>query len=289
MSTEPFAPGVSPPPEVDKAPPLGLLVTGTDVVVTIDGDEVTLPDRVAVEPLAEQGAASWLYLGTLGDQRCYAAALGPAEAQVPPPFARVPVRELFERLDAARLAAVGQALALVEWDTMHRHCGRCAAATVRDDEHRVRRCPRCAATFHPRIPPAVIVLVTRGSQMLLARNVRFPPGRFSAVAGFAEPGESLEQAARREVREEVGVEVAELRYFGSQPWPFGHSLMIGFVADHAGGDIRVDGEEIVEAAWFSVDRLPDLPPPISIARQLIDVFVSERTPALATVSSTPTR
>jgi NAD+ diphosphatase len=278
MSTERFVPGLSP-AEAAQALPVGLLVAGTDVVVKLDGDETSLPDRAELQPLVEPGAAPWLYLGTLGDRPCYAAALASADTRVAPPFARVPVRHLFDRLDAERLAAVGQALAIVEWNTMHRYCGRCAAETVLETTERVRRCPRCAAPFHPRIPPAVIVLVTRGDQLLLARNVQFPVGRFSAVAGFVEPGESLEQAARREVREEVGVELAELRYFGSQPWPFGRSLMVGFVADHAAGEIRVDGGEIVEAAWFSADRLPELPPPLSIARQLIETFVSARRPA----------
>jgi NAD+ diphosphatase len=273
MSTERFVPGSRAPRDAEG---LGLLVAGTDVVVQLDGDQIALPSRAHVQSLAEPGTAAWLYLGTLGGRPCHAAALASPEAQVAPPFARVPARQLFDRLDAEHLAAVGQAMAVVEWNTMHRYCGRCAGETELRAEERVRRCPRCDAHFHPRIAPAVIVLVTRGRQMLLARNVRFPPGRFSAVAGFAEPGESLEQAARREVREEVGVELAELRYFGSQPWPFGHSLMIGFVAEHAGGDVRVDGDEIVEADWFSADRLPELPPKVSIARQLIDAFVSGR-------------
>ena len=274
MSTERFVPGSCAPPDAGNAAPLGLLIAGMDVVVRVDGDQTALPDRTAVQSLAEPGAAAWLYVGTLGGRLCYAAAVASADVQVSPPLACVPARQLFDQWDAERLAAVGQALALVEWNTMHRYCGRCAAETVLEADERLRRCPRCDARFHPRIPPAVIVLVTRGQQMLLARNVRFPPGRFSAVAGFAEPGESLEQAARREVREEVGVELGDLHYFGSQPWPFGRSLMIGFVADHASGDIRVDGDEIVEAAWFSGDRLPDLPPTFSIARQLIDAFVS---------------
>ncbi len=252
-----------------------------DVVVKVDEDQTSLPDRTAVQSLAEPGAAAWLYLGTLGGRPCYAAAVASADAHVSPPLTRVPARELFDKLDAERLAAVGQALALVGWNAMHRYCGRCAAETVLHADERLRRCPRCDAHFHPRISPAVIVLVTRGHQMLLARNVRFPPGRFSAVAGFAEPGESLEQAARREVREEVGVELADLHYFGSQPWPFGRSLMIGFVAEHASGDIRVDGDEIVEAAWFSADRLPDLPPTLSIARQLINAFVSAHPSAIS--------
>jgi NAD+ diphosphatase len=139
---------------------------------------------------------------------------------------------------------------------------------------RTRSCPRCGLTFHPRIPPAIIVLVERGDELLLARGAQFPPGRFSAVAGFVEIGESLEQAARREVKEEVGVDIGELRYFSSQPWPFGHSLMIGFHARYLGGEVRPDGVEIVEASWFPRGALPLLPPPISIARKMIDNFLA---------------
>ena len=121
----------------------------------------------------------------------------------------------------------------------------------------------------------MIVLVVRHHEMLLARNVQFPAGRFSAVAGFVEIGESLESAARREVREEVGVDVGELNYFGSQPWPFGRSLMVGFIGRWAAGDIRVDRAEIAEAAWFTADHLPAaLPPPVSIARRMIEAFLA---------------
>jgi NAD+ diphosphatase len=183
------------------------------------------------------------------------------------------VRSLFSALDPARLDLVGKAIALAEFEDTHRFCGRCGAPTVASTAERAKRCPSCGLTFHPRIPPAVITLVERDGRMLLARNSRFKNGVFSAVAGFVEVGESLEQAAIREVREEVGVEVGELRYFGSQPWPFGHSLMVGFFARHLVGDIAVDGDEIAEADWFGPDRLPPLPPHISIARKMIDAFL----------------
>jgi NAD+ diphosphatase len=129
-------------------------------------------------------------------------------------------------------------------------------------------------TFHPRIPPAVIVLVEQEGRLLLARGANFPPGRFSAVAGFVEIGESLEDAARREVQEEVGVRITDLRY-SSQPWPFGHSLMIGFHARYDGGELRPDGVEIAEADWFRHDALPQLPPRISIARRMIEHFLAQ--------------
>jgi NAD+ diphosphatase len=139
---------------------------------------------------------------------------------------------------------------------------------------RARSCPNCELTAHLRIPPAVITLVERGDQILLARGANFPPGMFGAVAGFVEIGESLEDTARREVAEEVGVRIANLRYFSSQAWPFGRSLMVGFHASDASGELRADGTEIVEADWFSRERLLLLPPKISIARRLIEDFLA---------------
>ena len=132
------------------------------------------------------------------------------------------------------------------------------------------RCPACGLLAYPRLSPAIMVLVRDGERLLLARSPRFKPGVYSALAGFVEPGETLEQCAVREVREEVGIEIANLRYFASQPWPFPNSLMIAFFADYAGGDLRLDPTEIEAAEWFTPDRLPLLPEPISISRRLID-------------------
>ena len=135
------------------------------------------------------------------------------------------------------------------------------------------RCPRCGMMHYPRVSPAVIVRVNRGEAVLLARSPGFPKGMRSVLAGFVEPGESIEETVRREVREEVGVEVRNLRYFGSQPWPFPNSLMIGMTADHAGGELAPQPGEIEDAAWYRADDLPGIPPKISIARRLIDDFV----------------
>ncbi|MGA7936486.1 MAG: NAD(+) diphosphatase [Kovacikia sp.] len=127
---------------------------------------------------------------------------------------------------------------------------------------------------YPRLSPAVIVLISRGEELLLARAPRFPAGMYSILAGFVEPGESLEETVIREVREEVGIEITDIRYFGSQPWPFPNSLMIGFTATYAGGEIVIEPEELSEAAWFNKHALPPIPPKLSIARKLIDWFVS---------------
>ena len=140
---------------------------------------------------------------------------------------------------------------------------------------RAKECCRCGHLVFPRISPAVIVLIERGDEVLLARAARFADGFYSVLAGFVEPGESLEEAVSREVEEESGITVKDIRYFGSQPWPFPDSLMIGFTARYAAGELRIDGKEILEGQWFSVDDLPRIPGKISIARRLIDWFIEK--------------
>jgi NAD+ diphosphatase len=252
----------------------GVVVRGVEVLVAVRGDTVAFPRRAEVLAVADEHGG-WIEVGILDGRGWLAAPLAEG-GSVPAGLAFVSARGLLDRVSPAELALVGQALALVEFETMHRRCGRCGIPTEPVAGERARRCPVGHGTFHPRIAPAAIVLVVRGHEMLLARNVQFPTGRFSAVAGFVEIGESLEAAARREVREEVGVEVGDLTYFGSQPWPFGRSLMVGFIGTWLAGDIRVDRTEIAEAAWFTAQHLPPaLPPPVSIARRMIDAFLAK--------------
>lgn len=180
------------------------------------------------------------------------------------------LRSLFGVMADDLVAIAGRAVQLSEWDRTHRFCGVCATPTERDPNERARRCPACKHASYPRISPAMMCLVTRGDQILLARNVNFPPGRYSALAGFLEAGESIEDAVHREVREEVGIEVGPPKYFASQSWPFPNSLMIAYTAEYAGGELTPNGHEIAEADWFDYSNLPQLPPRISIARALID-------------------
>jgi NAD+ diphosphatase len=212
-------------------------------------------------------------LGPLGDARALAAAVEDTPLDAPLDVGRL--RDIYPLLGDARFALAGCATQVVEWASTHRFCGRCATRTERAGTERCLRCPACGLLAYPRIAPAVIVLVRRGDEALLARGARFPGRFFSTLAGFVEIGESLEETVVREVREEVGVEVQSARYFGSQPWPFPHSLMVGFFADWASGDIRPDGAEIVEAGWFRVDALPEVPPRLSIARRLIDAWIAD--------------
>jgi NAD+ diphosphatase len=215
-----------------------------------------------------------LYLGTYREEHCFVAEL-PADSPVPEGFERQGLRALFGAVEEPLAALAGRAFQLMEWDRNHHYCGRCGTpTTVRTDE-RSRQCPGCSLTSYPPVAPAVMVLVTDGRRMLLARKPMWPEGRYSAIAGFVEPGETLEDTVRRETLEEVGVEVGRLRYFASQPWPFPHSLMVAFIAEHAGGEVRPDGVEIVEAGWFGPDQLPKLPPRISIARRLIEAVAAE--------------
>ena len=213
------------------------------------------------------------YVGRLDGDDCFALHVG--EAAVAEPWSVQGLRSLFVPLGEEPFVVAGRAVQLAAFGDTHRFCGRCGKPTRPLAHEHAARCEACGLVCYPRIAPAIIVLVRRGERALLARSARFTTGMYSTLAGFVEPGESLEQTLAREVREEVGIEVDEMRYFGSQPWPFPHSLMVGFVARHAGGEIRVDGEEIVDARWFTVDDLPAIPPRPSIARKLIDAWIDD--------------
>lgn len=187
----------------------------------------------------------------------------------------VSLRAVFGLLGAEAFAFAGRATQLLDWYANHRFCGRCGTPTGRMAGEPAMRCPACGLLAYPRLSPAVMVLVRDGRRLLLARSPHFKPGVYSALAGFVEPGETLEQCAVREVREEVGVDIAHLRYFASQPWPFPNSLMIAFFADYAGGAITPQPGEIEAADWFAPEALPLLPEPISISRRLIEAALRE--------------
>ena len=213
-----------------------------------------------------------LLIGQWQGRPCYA-----IEAeQIPTHFVGElrPVRSIFGSEGPEAFALAGRATQMIDWQKNHQFCGHCGTPNIMKTTEFAMECPACRLTAYPRISPAVMVLVERGNDLLLARSPHFKPGVFSALAGFVEPGETLEQCAVREVREEVGIEITNLRYFKSQPWPFPNSLMIAYFADYAGGTITPDPSEIEAADWFSRDALPLLPDPVSIARQLIEAALS---------------
>jgi len=210
------------------------------------------------------------YLGQLDGVPCFSARLSPD--QLPPDSRAESLRAVWGLLPEVQWWIAGRAFQVLEWDRTHRFCGACGAPTVALPSERARRCEGCRLDFYPRVSPAIIVLIHRGEEALLARSSLRPHGFYSTLAGFVEPGESLEEALEREVFEEVGVRVKNLRYFGSQPWPFPHSLMVGYHAEWESGDLRPDEREIADAQWFRHDALPTIPPGASIARKLIDAW-----------------
>lgn len=171
---------------------------------------------------------------------------------------------------------LGYAAQIGTWAREHRFCGSCGQPMTQIRWERAMYCQPCDLRSYPRISPSMIVLVTRGDEILLARSPRFVTGVYSTLAGFAEPGESAEDCLAREVREEVAVEVKNIQYVGSQCWPFPHSMMLGFHAEYAGGEIVMQPDEIEDAQWFNVHDLPPLPAGRSIARYLIDLYVARR-------------
>ncbi|HEY7036027.1 MAG TPA: NAD(+) diphosphatase [Thermomicrobiales bacterium] len=270
------------PPAGDDTPDhaLWFVFRGSEILVVEDapvpaGGIPLFPDpaALAVEPLRRN------YLGAFTGRHCYAAEIA-AEIEPPPGATFRNLRTLYGRVSDDLFALAGRAAQIVEWDRSHQFCGRCGTPTEYAIGERAKKCPACGLLSFPRLSPAIIVLVERGDEVLLARGTGFPGGMYSTLAGFVEPGESLEEAVHREIFEEAGISLTDLRYFGSQPWPFPHSLMIGFTAQYAGGEIVIDPTEIADARWFTVDTLPEVPQKLSIARRLIDSYVAKHGPPL---------
>lgn len=245
----------------------------TSLVVAVRGNRVLLFDREPDEP--------GIFLGTLAGRHCWAVdADGDGDgnligADVIELGAEVEeftdLRMLWGAVDEATWYLAGRAVQLIEWRRTHQFCGRCGTETEEAPGERARVCPSCGLLAYPRLAPAVIMLVERDDgRALLARNAMFPPGIFSCLSGFVEPGETLEHAVVREVREEVGLEVGDVEFRGSQPWPFPHQIMVGFGARYLGGEITLDEKEIAEAFWYTREEAPVFPTNMSIAGRLID-------------------
>lgn len=278
--TTTFFPAITP-PDGPARPALWFLFQGNRLLVHDVEDGPVIPQLKSAQDLGLV-TLRWQYLGRLATDEsvthCFSGEL--ADDVAPPAGMRFEnLRALYVRLDETLFWLAGRAVQIVDWDRTHQFCGRCGSATVNQIHDRSKTCPACGLTNYPRLSPAVIVRVERrdenGQRILLARAQRFPASLFSVLAGFVEPGETLEECVRREIFEEVGLHVTNIRYFGSQPWPFPHSLMIAFVADYEDGEIAVDPGELAEAAWYAADALPNIPPPPSIANRLITSWLLE--------------
>jgi NAD+ diphosphatase len=237
-----------------------------DLLLVRDGAPLTAAELDGIEPLP---------LGRLNGRLCLAFEL-PDGYEPGPGLALEHLRPLWGRLPDPLWTLAGRALQTVAWYRDNAFCGRCGTPTERLAGERARGCPNCGLAAYPRLAPAVIVLIERDGKALLCHGVRFPGTMYSCLAGFVEPGESLEECVHREIREEAGIEVTDLTYAGSQPWPFPHSLMVGFFARYAGGELKLDPTEIVDGDWFGPDELPAVPPYPSIARRLIDEWLERQ-------------
>jgi NAD+ diphosphatase len=250
------------------------LFIAKEMIVMEQGETKSVPIVINPAELGLQPDGEW-YLGTLDGCRCYCAEIT-ENTSIPERMVSCGLRDLYEPLEESHHKIAMKALHLIEWDRTTRYCSRCGTETRRAKGMIAKECPGCGFLIFPRISPAVIVLIERDNRLLLARARRFTAEIYSVLAGFVEPGETLEETVKREIEEEVGIRVKNIRYFGSQPWPFPDSLMIGFTAEYESGEIRIDEEEIVDAGWFDPSTLPNIPGKISIARQLIDWFVNAK-------------
>ncbi len=183
------------------------------------------------------------------------------------------LRPLHTSISEEFYSVAGRAMQLLNWDRTHQYCGVCGNVTFTRQKERCKECSSCGHLAYPKMAPAVMALVIRNKQILLARSPHFPPKVYSVLAGFVDPGETLEQCVIREVREEVGIKVKNVRYFASQPWPFSYSLMIAFTCEWEDGEVIMDPLEIEDAAWFDKSNLPELAPKLSLARTLIEFYL----------------
>lgn len=216
------------------------------------------------------------FLGKHGEFPCWSA--GISEKNQPEGYKWVRLRALYGKVDDTIWGIAGYARQMNDWNRDFKFCGRCGTLTDNKNDENAKVCPACDLVSYPRISPAIITAVVKDDQLLLARGVRFPNTKmFSVLAGFVEPGESLEECVSREVFEETGIRVRDISYFKSQPWPFPDSLMIGFTARYDGGELEIDTREIVQAGWFRADNLPLVPAGYTLAGELIEWFVKRQT------------
>ena len=257
----PFVP--CPPIPAGNGPAAVILLSPGAIALTADG---TLPVMQNCP-----GELDFYQIGFSGKIPCCAAQL-PQDAPLPEGLHWQDTRSAMLALPDGERIAAGRAKTLLFWQNRRKFCGACGQELTPQTDECARRCPDCGAQYFPVLAPAMIVAVHRGEELLLATNARFKPGMYSILAGFVEAGESVEDAIRREVREEVNIDITNIRYFGSQSWPYPNSLMLGFEADYAGGILKPDGVEILDARWCRANELPLTPGPGSIAHELIAAF-----------------
>jgi NAD+ diphosphatase len=251
-------------------PGVWLLLRNGEIWLQGPAEQPSFPGRLPSDILC-QGAKP-LYLGTWDGRPCRLLELEEA-AVLPDGWVSVQLSDWHGQIPIEALSLGGAALQILHWEYSSRCCPKCGGGAERLAGEWGKRCGQCGWVFFPNVHPCAITLVRRSGKVLLTRKAEWPAGRYSLVSGFVHFGECLEEAAAREVREETGIEIANLRYVGSQCWPFPSQLMAGFVADYAGGELRIDYQELEDARWFAVDELPAMPPPRSISRYILDNYL----------------
>ena len=241
------------------------------MLVKLNNDSATVPfiediQTLNIKPINKQ------YIGRLDGHPCFVAEVISDEI-TEKNIKFTGIRQLFGLMEEDLFWLAGRAFQLMYWNRNNQFCGRCGSKTEDQTIDHGKVCPECGLITYPRISPAIIVAITKGNEILLGQNVRNKGRFYSVLAGFVEPGETLEECVCREVKEEAGIEIKNVHYFSSQPWPFPDSLMVAFTAEYDSGEINIDEDELCDAKWFSVDTLPEIPSSISVARKLIDWFI----------------
>ena len=269
---ERFTPGQAPPKDFGGA---GFWAVFTEdlVLVRTDGEKCFLPMAKSPEDLGLR-LTHIHYVGDLGGVPCRAALAG-AGSEAPEGHAFAKHRAVFNRVPAAMYRAMGAAKQILDWDHKNRFCGSCGGPMEDKPGERARFCPVCNIVRYPRVSPAVIMRITRGREILLGRQAFWPQGMYSVLAGFVEPGENAEEAVAREVREEAGIEIANVRYFASQPWALPDSLMLGFTAEYLSGELLTDSPELEKVGWFTPETIPGTPRKGTISSRLIADYLAK--------------
>ncbi len=245
-----------------------------ELIVKYEENEIAILKREDIKELGAEVEKDYCF-GEYNIGKCYIVECSEIN-RFPGKFKIISLYQLGQIVDEEIFFIAGRANHILNWDNTHKYCSRCGAENINKEDERAKVCSKCGAVSYPVICPAIIVAITKGDEILLAHNSNFEENMYSIIAGYVDAGEDLESCVKREVFEEIGIKVKNIRYYGNQTWSFPNSLMIGFFAEYESGEITVDGKEILDAAWFTKDNLPNLPKKMSIARKMIDCFIETK-------------
>jgi NAD+ diphosphatase len=245
-----------------------------NILVNKEKDTINIPTRENIKKLNIQYESEF-FLGEFKGKSCFAIEPDLNAPNLHNDFELLPLYDAGALLDEELFLIIGRANQILNWDKTHKFCGKCGSKTKNKEDEMAKICTSCGSVMYPVICPAIIVAVTRGDEILLAHNKGFKNNMYSLIAGFVEAGEDLESAVKREVFEEIGIKIKNIRYFESAPWSFPNSLMAGFFAEYESGVIKVDGNEIMDADWFKKDNFPNIPQKFTLARKIIDKYIDK--------------